>query len=145
MARCWMAHQIGEWLTKLNGSLLNGSLNWMAHCLMAHQIGEWLTKLNCSPIFVFCVATSQFWFFWATPLVWTAIKSENCIVFIECVSTAVIELTNSLLLQVLRCIQSFHRQNLKTLPEILFISAGSEETLLLDLNSRIKNSPMCKK
>ena len=38
------------------------------------------------------------------------------------------------LLQVTRCIQLVHGQNMETSPEIFFIPACSEETLLFDLN-----------
>ena len=47
---------------------------------------------------------------------------------------------NSILLQVTRCIQLVHRQNMETSAEIFFIPAWSEETLLFDLNLHIKNS-----
>ena len=52
---------------------------------------------------------------------------------------------NSILLQVTRCIQLVHRQNMETSAEIFFIPAWSEETLLFDLNLYIKNSLHCTK
>ena len=45
-----------------------------------------------------------------------------------------------LLLQVIKCIQLAHRQNLKTSAEIFFIPARSEETFLFYLNLHIKSS-----